>query len=182
MNTEQLIELTQTLFDNAKDIPAASVGFSEEVRTLCEQNMCGNFGKSWTCPPAVDSLEILQAKVAPYTRFTIFNKVFPLEDSFDWEGMVNSVKAFQRGIGKLKKGLRNADPGFDCLILGAGACTLCPTCSYTLNEPCKNPDNAVYSVEAFGIDAMALMTDNGLQYNNGPNTVTYVGGVFHDRT
>jgi len=182
LNTEQLTTLTQSLFDNAKLIPASKVTFSDEVRRLCEQNICGNFGKSWTCPPAVDSLDTLQARVSPYSRLMIFNKVYPLEDSFDWEGMVSSAKQFQAGIGKLKRQIRRSEPGFDGLILGAGACTLCETCSYPQGEPCRNPDQAIYSVESFGIDAMALMTDNGLKYNNGPNTVTYVGGVFHGRT
>ena len=181
MKTETLIETAKGLFDHVKETRTASIVFSDEVRGLCEQNMCGNYGKSWTCPPALDSLDTLKSRVAPYPSFLVFNKVYALEDSFDWEGMVSSIKDFQAGIVKLRKAVRVMDPGFDFMVLGAGACSLCESCTYGEGKPCRNPDDAIFSVESFGIDATALMTANGLKYNNGPNTVTYVGGLFHGR-
>lgn len=176
-----LIETTQSLFDNVKETMTASIPFSEEVRGLCEQNMCGNFGKSWTCPPAIDDLDTLKSKIAVYPRFLVFNKVYPLEDSFDWEGMVSSIKDFQARVVKLRRRILKLSKAFDFMVLGAGACSLCETCSYGEKKPCRNPKEAVYSIEAFGMDATALMTANGLAYNNGPNTVTYVGGLFYDQ-
>lgn len=169
-------------FDHSKIIPASNVSFGNEVRELCEQNACGKFGKSWTCPPAVGSLEELHARLKGFNQFIIFYEVYALEDSFDWEGMMNGVKDFQSKIFKLKKQIKEENADF--IVLGAGACQVCEVCTYLEQKPCRFPDDAMYSVESFGIDAMKLMKDNGLNYNNGPNTVTYIGGLFYsgDRT
>lgn len=166
-------------FDASKEIPASTVPFSREVRKLCEDNACGNFGKSWTCPPAIGPLENLQEKLSPFSRFIVIYKVYTMKDSFDWEGMVNGHKDFQSRIIGLKKAITESFPDLSFVVLGAGTCTLCKTCTYTLDEPCRNPEDAMVSVEACGIDAMKMMGDNGLKYNNGPNTVTYIGGIYY---
>ncbi|WP_022665408.1 DUF2284 domain-containing protein [Desulfospira joergensenii] len=170
----------QDLFDHSKAIPFSQVTFSQEVRKLCEQNMCGNFRKSWTCPPAVDSIEDLQGQLSLFHRFLLLDKVYPLQDSFDWEGMQKGGRDFQSRILKLKKRIKKADPGFEFLALGAGACKLCDTCTYGQQEPCRNPEDAIVSVEAYGIEVMKLMKEAGLSYNNGPDTVTYIGGIFYE--
>lgn len=166
------------LFDNSKIILSSQVPFRSEVRELCEQNSCGCYGKSWTCPPAVGTLEGLQDQVSHFHQVAIFYKVYPLADSFDWEGMQSGAEDFQSRLLKLKKKIRNTDSDFPFLALGAGACKICETCTYEQQLPCRSPENAHVSVEAYGIDVMEMMKENGLSYNNGPNTVTYVGTLF----
>lgn len=178
MDTEQLYKMSMEFFDHAKDICCSSVPFSEECRKMCEQNVCGNFGRNWTCPPAIGPLAELQQQLSAYNRCLIVSRVYQLQDSFDWEGMVNSGKNFQDRIAGLKNKINAEEPRFEFLALGAGACQLCETCSYQEQQPCRNPEEAIFSLEAFGIDVMRMMTENGLKYNNGPNTVTYVGSIF----
>jgi predicted metal-binding protein len=167
------------LFDRHKGVPVSDIPFDNEVRKLCEQNMCGCYGKSWTCPPAIGAVEELQSRLSAYTHSLIFYKVYPLEDSFDWEGMMTSVKNFQTKTFKLKKKIQEQTAAPDFLLLGAGACQLCDSCTYPEQEPCRHPDDALFSVESYGIDAMKMMMENGLKYNNGPNTVTYIGILFY---
>lgn len=171
--------LAKQFFDHSKAIPVSGIPFDSEVRRLCEQNMCGNYGKSWTCPPAIDTIEKLQSQLSCFDRCLIFYKVYSLEDSFDWQGMMTGVKDFQSRIFKFKKDLQNQDTELDFFFLGAGSCQLCDTCTYSQQKPCRNPEDALFSVESFGIDAMKMMMENGLNYNNGPNTVTYIGVLFH---
>lgn len=176
---ETIKDLIDHHFDHSKTIAASAVPFDNEVRRLCEQNRCGKFGKTWTCPPAIATIEKLRESLTGFNRFLIFYKVYTLEDSFDWKGMMKGVNDFQSRIFKLKKHIRAKDPAFDFLVLGAGACQVCDACTYPENKPCRFPDDAMHSVESFGIDAMKLMRDNGLKYNNGSNTVTYIGGLFY---
>ncbi len=174
----QFNDIISDLFDNTKTIPFSKVAFSSEVRKLCEQNMCGNFGKSWTCPPAVESTEELHRQLLQFNQVIIVNKVYALADSFDWEGMKSGAEDFQSKILKLKKVIRKENPDFDFIALGAGRCGICDTCTYEQQLPCRNPNEAIVSVEACGIDVMDMVKEAGLSYNNGPNTVTYVGAVF----
>ncbi len=169
----------EELFDHSKVISVSKVPFDNEVRRLCEQNMCGNYAKSWTCPPAIDSIEKLQSRLSVFKYFLIFYKVYSLDDSFDWQGMMAGVKDFQLKIFKFKKKILHQYPWLKFLFLGAGSCQLCNACTYPQQKPCKHPEDALFSIESFGIDAMKMMKDNGLKYNNGLNTVTYIGGLFY---
>ncbi|OLN25710.1 hypothetical protein DSOL_5246 [Desulfosporosinus metallidurans] len=47
-----------------------------------------------------------------------------------------------------------------------------------MGEKCKFPDKAVSSVEANGIDVMALVKSSGIPYNNGKNTVSFVALIL----
>jgi len=179
LNTNSLQTIINEFFDHAKIISVSDIPFDTEVRKLCEQNSCGKFGSCWTCPPAVGDIEILHVRAMEFNHFLFFYKVYPLEDSFDWEGMMESVKDFQRRMFKLRKDVRNQDSEFVFLMLGAGACMFCETCTYLQQKPCRFPEEALISIEAFGIDAMKMMKDNRMKYNNGPNTVTYIGGLFY---
>ena len=179
MIPDSLQKMIERLFDHFKDIPVASVPFSPEVRKMCEQNACGNYGKCWTCPPAVGAYDALLSQKAGFQRFVVVDKVYALEDSFDWEGMVQSARDFQSRILEIKKTIQKDCPEFAFLALGAGTCKICPRCTFPEREPCRNPDLAIISVEAFGIDVTKMMSDNGMAYNHGSQTVTYIGGLFH---
>jgi predicted metal-binding protein len=176
---EPFDNLLHELFDDAKKILLSSVPFRSEVRKLCEQNMCGKFGKTWTCPPAVGPLAELQSQLSQYPRVMVFSKVYQLTDSFDWEGMESGVKDFQSKVLQLKKKLKSRDPDLNAIVLGAGACCICDNCTYEQQLPCRNPEHAIVSVEACGIDVMEMMKENGMRYNNGANTVTYIGTLFY---
>ncbi|NLM53126.1 MAG: DUF2284 domain-containing protein [Firmicutes bacterium] len=163
-------------FPLGKEIPFTSVEFKEEVRKLCEQNTCGKYDKCWTCPPAIGSLEANIKQFKQYSHFLLFYHVYELENSFDWKGMMEGGKDFTTRLLKLKKELATSG---DFLLLGAGGCNLCERCTYPEGKPCRRPDDAIISLEAYGIDVMGLMKTNGLKYNNGPNTMTLIGGVLY---
>ena len=91
--------------------------------------------------------------------------------------MLSGIADFRNRLIKL----RNDFPeGIKHMILGAGYCPLCKKCSYIDGVKCKRPNDAFISMEACGIDVMRLMKENKLKYNNGKNTVTYIGAVIYD--
>ena len=94
--------------------------------------------------------------------------------------MLDSGKKHNKIFRTLVTDLRKVIPP-PILTLSAGACNLCETCSYVLQKPCIMPDKAIGSLEAHGVDVTALVTNCGLQYNNGPNTVSYVGVVMFNQ-
>lgn len=65
----------------------------------------------------------------------------------------------------------------EILILGCGECGFCEKCSCP-DDPCRFPDEALSSVEGYGLDINALVESVGLHYINGVNTVSYVGAVL----
>ncbi|MPM72103.1 hypothetical protein SDC9_119076 [bioreactor metagenome] len=66
------------------------------------------------------------------------------------------------------------------MVLGAGSCGVCPSCTKPDGEPCRYPDLAVTSMETCGVDVSTLARTCGLKYINGKDTVTYFGILLYD--
>ena len=64
-----------------------------------------------------------------------------------------------------------------CLPLTAGTCTICARCTYP-DRPCRFPNKRLSSMEAYGLFVSDICTRSGLNYNYGPNTLTYTSCVL----
>jgi len=106
----------------------------------------------------------------------IVYKIYNIDSSFDWKGMMSGIMDFRDTLINMKN---DFPKDFKYMILGAGSCLVCERCAYIEGEKCRKPEDAFLSVEACGIDVVRLMKDNGLKYHNGVNTVTYIGAVIY---
>ena len=55
---------------------------------------------------------------------------------------------------------------------------MCERCAKLTDEPCRFPELAMSSLEAYGVNVSLLAPQAGMQYINGTGTVTYFGAVF----
>ena len=168
MNIEKYLNTRE--IHEYKVISPCDIPFSESVVEACKANRCGRYGSCWTCPPGVGIPSQLQDKITGYKNAAVFSCKFDLEDSFDFEGMVDGKNTTKKLLFDLKDQLK-AD-GVDFFALGCGGCELCKKCTYP-DSPCRFPDKATPSVEACGINVVELSKKIGIKYNNGSNTVTY---------
>jgi predicted metal-binding protein len=147
--------------------------FSVAFLEACKTNRCGNYGKSWVCPPAINpGLLSLYQK---YQNALIISKISPLEDPFDLEGMNRGREVMQDLIHRFQ----TAFPDGNYRLLGPGACSLCRECAYP-DHACLHPERAVPPLEALGIDVLSLARTAKLKYYNGPRTITYFAAIFFD--
>lgn len=153
-----------------KEISPEIIPFSESVVDACRANRCGMYGKTWTCPPGVGELRELEKKIKSYRKAVVFSCKYDLEDSFDYEGMMEGHKKAKKVLNGVLSSLK-AD-GIPYMALGCEGCGLCEKCTYP-DAPCRHPDLAIPSVEACGINVVELSRSIGIKYNNGANTVTY---------
>ena len=70
----------------------------------------------------------------------------------------------------LEKDLRKFYPNM--LPIGAGCCTKCKTCTCP-DAPCRFPDQAFSSMEAYGMLVMQVCQANHLDYYYGPGKIAY---------
>jgi predicted metal-binding protein len=154
--------------------------FEPSYRTLCEQNACGMYGKNWMCPPDVGEVHTLIAQAKRYRQALVYQLIESLEDSYDIEGMLRAGKRMNDLVQRVRRTLCPL-LGNDALYLGAGGCRLCAACAKRDDVPCRHPDLAVASLEAYGVDVSRLAPLAGMRYINGENTVTYFAAVLFDR-
>ena len=162
----------------ASTVSVAELVFSHEIRDLCKVNACGRYDRNYTCPPSVGELDGLIEKVRKFKTLTVWQNVYPLEDSFDIEGMLNSQEHHNAMTLKIAKKVYLKLGRDKALVLSAGGCTLCKSCAALTNAQCRNPEDALASLEAYGINVSDLAKSAGMKYIAGKNTVTYFSGVF----
>ena len=163
------------------EIPSSAVAFSPELLASCQTNVCGNYNKSWTCPPACPSMEEQKKKILSSDKVFVFTTKHDLDDSFDYEGMVQGQKLHHRLIAEFRDRLHDAYPFY-----GAGCCPHCRDKDGKNNcaipDPCLFPEKRIGSIEAAGINVTELSKAAKIAYNNGPNTVTYFSMILFNES
>jgi predicted metal-binding protein len=155
----------------------ADIPFVAELRGSCDQNTCGRFNSCWVGPPAIGTVEALMQQVQRFPAALVIQTIGQLEDSYDFEGMMAAKDAHNKVFRALRPIVHARFPGQKTLDLSCGCCDLCPVCTYPA-DPCRQSEEAVSAVEAYGINVNPMLTACGLQYNNGQNTVSYVSLFF----
>ena len=162
----------------AEEIPVYKLALQPDLHDYCRQNSCGRYGRNYSCPPHIGEAADLIAELKSFNLAVIWQNIYTLEDSFDFEGMIDGQakhNAMAQDIARLvyaKLGRENA------LMLSAGGCSICEICGINTNQPCRDANNTFSSLEAYGVNVSQISEVSSLKYINGANTVTYFAGVF----
>jgi predicted metal-binding protein len=159
-------------FSHAALLDASTLAVRSEVRDMCRADKCRHYDKSWMCPPACGELDDNALIIGNYRAGVIVQTTGELEDDFDYESMVEAAERQSKLFAAFRDELKPEYPGL--LALGNGTCKICETCAYP-GAPCRHPNLAVSSMEAFGLIVSDVCTQNGLGYYYGPKTITYTG-------
>lgn len=156
-------------------LPVEKIDFSDEVRGLCAANCCGQYGKTWACPPGVGTVAECKEKCMKYSHVYIFSTLHQIEDSLDFEGMMDGKEEHEKVCELIGKLFVKEFP--NCLMLTSEGCSNCAKCTYP-DAPCRFPEKMHPSVESYGISVVKEASTSKINYINGENTVTYFGNIF----
>jgi predicted metal-binding protein len=159
-------------FTHSAPLDVSTLELRDEVRAMCSANTCRAYGRNWSCPPACGELGDLRQKFAQYSRGLLVQTVGEVEDSMDFEGMMEAEAAHKEHFNALHERLLETCPGL--LALGAGTCTRCRECTYP-DAPCRFPEKMVSSMEAYGMVVLEVCKANGLKYYYGSDKLAYTG-------
>lgn len=158
-------------------INSSDVSLDRSFRAMCEANACGMYGRCYMCPPDVGDIDELMKTVSEYDFALVYQTVSDLEDSFDYEGMLEARKRAYP-LAQSLRAVFSEKKIAKTLHLAAGGCGVCGTCAKVTGEPCRSPDLAMASLEVYGVNVSELARAAGMKYINGQNTVTYFGMVL----
>ncbi|MCD8132303.1 MAG: DUF2284 domain-containing protein [Clostridiales bacterium] len=178
------MELAEIIAEKQKELKIHQFGFmgtdqlsiQQGVRDLCEMNSCGRYGNSWSCPPAVGTLEECRSRIMQYKNVFVYTTKHDLEDSYDFEGMMAGKDAHEEISRKVAAYFRSLVPG-DLLILSGDGCARCATCTYP-DAPCRFPGEVCPTVESYGVEVYRVAQTLNINYINGKNTVTYFSCIL----
>ena len=152
-----------------------TIEFKDEIQEICNNGRCEMYGKTWACPPALGDAEECKKRCLEYSKALLFSAKYDLEDSFDYEGMLESGVKFRELCDDIYN-IAGADSD-KFLMLCNGACLRCKECTYP-NSPCRSPEKLFLSLEGHGIVVSELAKSVGMKYINGKDTVTYFGMIL----
>lgn len=152
------------------------IKFEERVRMICRQE-CPRYGKSWSCPPAVGTVEECRQRVMKFRDVFVFSTVTQVPDITDLESTLKTriehekitrriTALFQRYYGKT-------------LTLSTESCAICAHCTYP-DAPCRHPDRMYPAVESYGILVTDLAEKADMGFDNGENVATWFSLIFYN--
>lgn len=173
MDMQKLIEDLKTCgFETVTELDVTTLKALPEVRQMCEVNTCGMYNRNWSCPPGCGSVEECEAAMKEYRFGILVQTVGEIEDSLDWEGIMEVKEIHDE---RFIKGADIMKSRFDSMLpLGDGSCTRCKKCTYP-DAPCRFPELASSSMEAFGLFVSDVCKKNGVAYNYGNGKMAYTG-------
>ena len=157
------------------DMAVDKIKFYPELRKACEVNTCRKYDTKWTCPPGVGTLEECKARLIKFNTMLLFSKKIELEDEFDIEGMGKGVIEFKNTVLVFEESIQGL-LGEHMFLTNEG-CNRCEKCTYP-DLPCRYPHKIHHSISGYGLFVSELAKQTGIKYNNGPNTVTYLGALL----
>jgi len=170
-NFEELAGIAKECgFTHYAELDVETLEFMQEIRDMCNPNQCNKYNTSWSCPPACASLEEMRERVKKYSNGILVQTVGDIEDSLDWDGIMEAGARHKENFGKMRMVLSEKHPTL--LAMGAGECRICETCTYP-DDPCRFPDKMEVSMEACGLFVSKVCTDNDLSYNYGSEKIAF---------
>lgn len=166
-------------FDCTGTCPASELSVLEDVRDMCAAGKCQIYDHSWACPPACGDIYDFERQMHEFAHCTVLQTVGQMEDEFDVETMMEAEQTQKERIYQLIEDIDAAGLSSEVMVLSAGTCRLCNTCTYP-DEPCRFPDKRLVSMEAAGLYVSGVCTQAGIPYNHGKNTIAYSGCVLYN--
>ncbi len=154
-------------------LPVEEIPYSPRVRYICETE-CPQYGRSWSCPPAVGTVEECRERMAGYGELFVFATVSEVEDMEDMQTMLAARKDHERITKQVTDWFREA--GCETLTLSTESCLQCGRCTYP-NAPCRHPELQFPCVESYGIVVVDLADKCGLPFMQEYGVLTWFSAI-----
>ena len=133
------------------ELSTGELDFSWRVRHICRTE-CPMYGKSWSCPPGVGTVEQCRERCLSYDRCLLIGTGEEAPSCGDLTARV----------GKLLE-----DMGARPYILSPRICGVCRSCTFP--RPCRFPEKLHPCVESQGIDLIPTLERYGLPFGREGN-------------
>lgn len=133
---------------------------AETLREACKADDCGMYGRFWTCPPGVGSIEKVKNKVLSYHRGLVLQLLTEAISVTFQPELFSEVSSGFNDMTKLVKEELAKEVGADIFLLGMSGCTYCKHCSYP-KEKCRFVQEMVPCISGHCINVYRLWDSTG---------------------
>ena len=159
---EKLLALAKEEGFCAAIIPAADVPVDPKFRAFCEQNLCGQYGANYSCPPDCGSVEDLHQTILAQKKALVISTIWDIESFENKAAVQHAKKTHNAAVLRLMEKVKAAGCAGFCT--GYNGCPLCEPCKRKENLPCAHPDKRISCMSAYCIDVAKLAEKCGLEF------------------
>lgn len=179
MTEEQIISAAvQEGFAAAAIVDTDRIVFDPSFRPYCEENLCGQYGANYTCPPDCGSPEAMKQRILAHRKGLVLQTIWEISDYTDTAAIKHAKGSHNKAAIRLMKALR--EQGHSGFLVGASGCGLCSPCRRKLNEPCAFPDLAYSCMSAYCIFVKKLADECEMEYLSGDGLLAFFGMYVYD--
>lgn len=150
------------------------IEFNDRVRTICKKE-CPRYGKSWSCPPAVGTVEHCMEVCREYPYALLFSSVADVPDYSDMKALLATKAKHEEITRQIEQFLK--DDAWKCYTLSTDSCSICDKCSYP-KRACLHPEQMHPCIESHGILLTKSIEENHMDYFMGEQMVLWFSLIF----
>lgn len=179
MNHEKMISYAvEEGFSAAAIVNTADIVFDPAFRPYCEENLCGQYGVNYSCPPDCGTPEEMKQRILSHKHALVLQTMWEISDYTDKPAIKHAKGGHNSSAIRLAKRLRAENcSGF---LVGASGCSLCTPCALKNGEPCKFPENRYSCMSAYCIFVKKLADHCGIEYDCGEGLLAFFGMYVFD--
>ena len=165
-------------FHDACVIETKEIIFDPSFRPYCEENLCGQYGANYSCPPDCGSPEEMRQRILKHKYALVLRTEWELSDWRNREDIKRTKGIHNACTMRLVKELRIE--GIDGLIIGASGCSLCSPCEIQKGNPCRFPYLRYSCMSAYCIYVKKLSESCGMKYDYENGVLPFFGMYVFD--
>ena len=165
-------------FAAAVMVDTKDIVFDPIFRPCCEENLCGQYGVNYSCPPDCGTPEQMKQKVLTHKKALVVSTEWEIEDFSETDKLKEAKASHNASMLRLIKKLKAE--GHDGFMVGASGCTLCKPCKLASGEPCEHPDMMYSCMSAYCIFVKKLAEDCNMNYDYKDKILPFFGMYVFD--
>lgn len=135
MTEREMITLAeQEGFAAAAVVNTAEIVFDPMFRPFCAENLCGQYGVNYSCPPDCGSPEEMKQRVLSHKRGLVLQTIWEISDYTDKKAIKHAKSSHNSAAIRLMRQFRQ--DGKEGFLVGASGCALCSPCALKEGKPC----------------------------------------------
>ena len=179
MTESEIIQLAITEgFAAAAIVNTDQIVFDPSFRPYCAENLCGQYGANYSCPPDCGSPEEMKQRILAHRKALVLQTIWEISDYSDKPAIKHAKQGHNAAELRVVKAMRQA--GYDGLIVGASGCALCSPCAQVQGKTCNFPDMKYSCMSAYCIFVKKLADSCGMAYDCGKGLLGLFGMYVFD--
>lgn len=179
MTEQEMLQLALDAgFANAAIVDTADIVIDYSFRPYCAENLCGQYGANYSCPPDCGSPEEMKQRLMAHKKALVLQTIWQVADYSDVPAIKHAKKSHNAAEMKVVQAMRQ--DGHNGLIVGASGCALCSPCAITEGLPCRFPDLKYSCMSAYCVFVKKLADKCEMEYDCGEGLLGLFGMYVFD--